>query len=98
MVAAHSAGLPVDYKQFTISAYEREPGKWRARVRRTSGRALISGRAKLLEFVTARDSASEADAMTKAIEAVDAGAFSRATKRSSEKFWRRTVGRADRRE
>lgn len=91
-------GLPVDYKQFTISAYEREPGKWRARVRRTSGRALISGRAKLLEFVTARDSASEAEAMTKAIEAVDAGAFSRATKRSSEKFWRRTIGRADRRE
>ncbi len=86
-------GLPVEYKQFTISAYQREPGKWRARVRRTSGRPLISGRMKLLEFLTAKDSASEADAMSMAIEAIDAGAFSRATKRSSEKFWRRTVGR-----
>jgi hypothetical protein len=86
-------GLPVEYKQFTISAYQREPGKWRARVRRTSGRPLISGRTKLLEFLTAKDGASEADAMTMAIEAIDAGAFSRATKRSSERFWRRTVGR-----
>jgi hypothetical protein len=83
----------VEYKQFTISAYEREPGQWRARVRRTSGRPLISGRARLLDFVTAKDGASEADAMTMAIEAIDAGAFSRATKRSSERFWRRTVGR-----
>jgi hypothetical protein len=91
-------GLPVEYKQFTISAYQREPGKWRARVRRTSGRALIAGRAKLLEFVTARDSASDAGAMTMAIEAIDAGAFSRTTKRSSEKFWRRTIGRKDRAE
>jgi hypothetical protein len=93
MVPASAQGLPVEYKQFEISAYEREPGQWRARVRRTSGRPLISGRAKLLEFVTASDSASEADAMALAIEAVDAGAFSRPTKRSSEKFWRRTVGR-----
>jgi hypothetical protein len=86
----------MEYKRFTISAYERERGKWRARVRRTSGRALIAGRAKLLEFVTARDSTSEADAISAAIEAIDAGAFSRATKRSSERFWRRTVGRKDR--
>lgn len=88
----------MEYKQFTISAYERAPGKWRARVRRTSGRPLISGRSKLLEFLTAKDSASEADAMTMAIEAIDAGAFSRATKRSSEKFWRRTAGRTNRAE
>jgi hypothetical protein len=86
-------GLLVEYKRFTISAYERERGKWRARVRRTSGRALIAGRAKLLEFVTAKDGSSEADAMSMAIEAIDAGAFSRTTKRSSERFWRRTVGR-----
>jgi hypothetical protein len=88
-------GLPVEYKQFTIRAYEREPGKWRARVRRTSGRPLISGHSKLMEFVTAKDRASEADAMSMAIEAIDAGVFSRATKRSSEKFWRRTVGRTN---
>lgn len=86
-------GLPVQYKRFTISAYEREPGKWRARVRRTSGRALIAGPGKPLEFVTAMDSASEEAAMTMGIEAIDAGAFSRATRRSSEKFWRRTSER-----
>ena len=89
-------GFAVEYRRFTISVYERERGKWRARVRRTSGRALIAGRAKLFEFVTARDSASEADAMGMAIDAIDAGAFSRATRRSSERFWRRTVGRKDR--
>jgi hypothetical protein len=88
----------LEYKQFTVSAYQREAGKWRARVRRTSGRPLISGRGKMLEFVTAKDSSSEVDAMTMAIEAIDAGAFSRATKRSSEKFWRRTVGRTTQRE
>jgi hypothetical protein len=87
----------VQYKQFEISAYEREPGKWRARVRRTSGRALMAGRGKLLEFVAAIDCPSKADAMTMAIEAIDAGAFSRATQRSSEKFWRRTTGRKNRR-
>lgn len=87
------AGLPVQYKQFTISVHEIEPGKWRARVRRTSGRPLIGGRAKLLEFVTALDGSSEVDAMTMAIEAIDAGAFSRATQRHSEKFWRRTIER-----
>jgi hypothetical protein len=83
----------VQYKRFTISAYEREPGKWRARVRRTSGRALIAGRTKFRVFETAIDSASEADAMAMAIESIDAGAFSRVTQRSSEKFWRRTTGR-----
>lgn len=86
----------MEYKQFTISAYEKQSGKWRARVRRTSGRALIAGRAKLMEFVTAKDGASEADAISMAIDAIDAGAFARATKRSSEKFWRRTIGRKNR--
>jgi hypothetical protein len=56
---------------------------------------LIAGRRKVLEFVTAMDSASEADAMTVAIAAVDAGAFSRPIRQGSEKFWRRTSGRKD---
>lgn len=86
----------MQYKQFTISVYEREPGRWRARVRRTNGRTLIAGSGKLQEFVTASDSASDADAMAMGIEAIDAGAFSRATKRTSEKFWRRTIEREER--
>jgi hypothetical protein len=88
----------VQYRQFTISTFEREPGKWRASVRRTNGRPLIAGPRKTLEFVTATDASSEADAMTTAIEAIDAGAFARATRRSSEKFWRRTTGRNNRRQ
>lgn len=91
-------GWRVQYKQFTISAYEREPGKWRARVRRTSGRALIAGRRKLQEFVAAIDSSSKADAMTMAMEAIEAGAFSRATRRSPERFWRRMTERKNRRQ
>jgi hypothetical protein len=88
----------VQYKQFIIDAYEREPGKWRARVRRASGRPLIAGAGRPLVFVTAVDTASDAGAMSMAIEAIDAGAFSRATRRSSEKFWRRTTGRKNQRE
>jgi hypothetical protein len=92
------AGLPVQYKQFTISAYQRQTGKWRARVWRSNGRPLIAGNGKPLEFVTAMDSSSEADAMSMALAAIDAGAFSRTTQRNSEKFWRRTTGRKSRRE
>jgi hypothetical protein len=98
MVPLLSAGLPVQYKDYMISGYERAPGKWRARVRRTSGKALVVGRRKLLEFVTAMDSPSEADAMATAMAAIDAGAFSRPIKQSSEKYWRRTIGRTNRRE
>jgi hypothetical protein len=88
----------VQYKEYSISAYEREAGKWRARIRRTSGKALVAGRRKLLEFVTGMDSPSEADAMARAMAAIDAGAFSRPIKQSSEKYWRRTLGRTNRRE
>jgi hypothetical protein len=83
----------MQYKQFTISAYQREPGKWCARVRRTNGLALIARGGKAVEFVTALDSSSETDAMIMAMDAIDAGLFSRATKRSSEKFWRRMICR-----
>lgn len=86
----------MQYKQFTISVYQREPGKWRARVRRINGRAVLAGSGKLLEFVTAKDSSSEADAMSMAIETIDARALARATKRSSEKFWRCTTDRENR--
>jgi hypothetical protein len=86
----------MQYRQFTISAYEREPGKWRARVRRSNGRSVLAGSGKLMEFVTAKDSPSEAEAMSLAIEAIDARASFRASKRSSEKFWRCTTDRENR--
>jgi hypothetical protein len=80
----------MEYKQFIVTAFERQPGKWRARVRRTSGRALVAtSRIKLQEFVTGADVKTASEAMIMAMEAIDAGAFSRKTSRSTERFWRR---------
>jgi hypothetical protein len=79
------------YKRFIIHAFEPETGKWRARVRRANGRPLkANGRTKLEQFVTGEDAASPDAAMIMAMAAIDAGAFSRETARSTEKFWRRS--------
>jgi hypothetical protein len=80
----------MEYKQFLITTVEPKPGKWRASVRRANGKPLVaSGRAKLEQFITGLDSASADAAMMMAMEAIDAGSFSRPTARSTEKFWRR---------
>jgi hypothetical protein len=81
----------VDYKQFMISAFEREPGRWRARVRRT---AFVQGHTKVFEFVTKTDSSTAVDALTVAMNAIDVGEFSPPGRRSSERFWRIKRGRA----
>lgn len=78
----------MDYKQFTISAFEREPGRWRARVRRM---AIVRGHRKLIEFVSQKDSSTAIDALTVAMNAVDVGEFSPPERRSSERFWRLTT-------
>ena len=83
-------GCAVDYKQFTISVLEREPGRWRARVLRT---AVVRGRAKLIQFVTETDSATAAAAMAVAMDAIDAGEFSPPIRTPSERFGRRSKGR-----
>jgi ribosomal protein L34 len=76
----------MDYKEFTINAFEREPGKWRARVRRASGRSLITTRrTKMQEFITGIDADSASKAMVMAMDAIDAGAFSGRGARSSQK-------------
>jgi hypothetical protein len=81
----------MEYKQFIVTAFERQPGKWRARVRRASGRALIAtGRTKMEQFVTGTDAKTASEAMIMAMDAIDSGAFSRKTSRSTEKFWRRS--------
>jgi hypothetical protein len=51
---------------------------------------MAIGRAKTDEFITGIDAASANEAMLMAMEAVDAGTFSRRTVRSTEKFWRRS--------
>ena len=80
----------MEYRQFIINAFEQEPGKWRACVRRANGKPLkATGRTKLQRFVTGIDAASADAAMIMAMDAIDAGSFSRRTARSTEKFWRR---------
>lgn len=82
------------YKSFLIEVFEPEPGKWRARITRAHGIPLRStGRRR--EFVTRAEHSSAAEAMMLAMEAIDAGFFSRNTERSTEKYWRR-LSKADR--
>lgn len=80
----------MEYKQFLITTFEQRPGKWRASVRRANGKPLMAtGRAKLEQFITGIDADSAHAAMIMAMDAIDAGSFSRPTARSTEKFWRR---------
>jgi hypothetical protein len=79
----------MEYKRFSIHAFEREPGRWRVRISRRSGRPLIAThRAKLQVFVTEMDSTSAGAAIMFAMAAIDAGMFFRKTNRSTEKYWR----------
>jgi hypothetical protein len=67
----------MEYKQFIVEAFEREPGKWRASVERTNGKAIMItiSRRQLAKFVTGVDAKSAQAAMLMAIAAIDAGAF-----------------------
>ena len=40
----------MQYKKFTVQTFERDLGKWRASVRRTDGRLLWKGRARIPQF------------------------------------------------
>jgi len=75
----------VEYKQFVVKAFEREPGKWRASVERANGKALLKsmGRCRriLHTFVTGMDVTAADAAMQMAIAAIDANAFSRISTR-----------------
>jgi hypothetical protein len=70
----------MEYNGFVVKAAEREPGKWRASVRRANGgaiRVMSHSRTKLDKFVTGIDAPNAEAAMRMAIAAIDAGAFSR---------------------
>ncbi len=80
----------MEYKEFIITAIEQESGKWRACVQRANGKPLkATGRTKLQRFITGIDAPSPNAAMIMAMDAIDAGTFTRSTVRSTEKFWRR---------
>lgn len=68
----------MQYHEFSVIAFEREPQKWRARVRRADGMPIrIQGLKKLDHFVTGIDSETPQAALLAAIAAIDAGTFSR---------------------
>jgi hypothetical protein len=67
----------MQYKQYTIQAFERGLGKWRASVTRADGRHLWNGRAKIRSFVTGIDEATPQRALQMALAAIDGGAFLR---------------------
>ena len=78
----------MEYKQFVVRAFEREPGKWRAKILRPDGESLIKGRKRIVQFVTGLDRTTPSAALLAALEAIDAEAFSRAPT-LPEAFWRR---------
>jgi hypothetical protein len=70
--------VAMEYKQFIVKVFEREPGKWRASVQRADGKPLIiAKRKRILKFVTGIDATTAGAAMQLALVAIDQGAFSR---------------------
>jgi hypothetical protein len=71
----------MEYKQFIVQAFEREPGKWRASVERANGKPIMitTNRLQLAKFVTGVDVKSAQAAILMAMAAIDAGAFSKAS-------------------
>jgi hypothetical protein len=80
----------MQYNGFDIKAFEQEPGKWCAKIVRANARPLKINDRKLREFVTSVYLSSAVDAMTRAMEAVDAALLFRDTKRKrkTELHWR----------
>ena len=62
----------MQYKGFEITAFEQTPGKWRARIIRANGKPWKGNHRELLESLTGTHLSSAVDALTLAMEAVDA--------------------------
>jgi hypothetical protein len=87
----------MEYKGYFIKACEKQPGKWRVRVVRTSAIPLPTrGRKKLEQFMSHIEARTAVAAATKAMKAVDAAYAQRPERRGTEKFWR--LSQADRAE
>lgn len=79
----------MEYKRFAVQAFEREPGKWRARIRRVDGEPVqLTGTDKLDQSITRADERTQAAALLMAMAAIDEGTFVR-DRAATEKFWRR---------
>ena len=67
----------MEYQGFIVQAFEREPGKWRAKVVRPDGEPLIKDRNGIMHFVTGIDRLTPSAALLDAVKAIDAQTFSR---------------------
>jgi hypothetical protein len=85
-------GSGMEYRQFVISAFERVPSKWRARVSRIDGKLFrANGHFWTKNSETDSDAATAADALLMALATLDRGLISPAEKTPIEKFWRRSA-------
>jgi hypothetical protein len=74
-----SLGLPTEThsrerERFQIKAFVREPGKWRASVRRSDGSKIRVGTCTFDLFITSADASTADQALQLARRAIDAGA------------------------
>jgi hypothetical protein len=77
----------MQYKGFEITAFEETPGKWRARIVRANGKPLRSNHRKLVKTLASTNLPSAVDALTLALEVVDAaGLFFRNVDRERSVF------------
>jgi hypothetical protein len=83
----------MQYKGLDITAFEQEPGKWRARIVRANGRPSNATNRKLQELVASADPSSAVAALTLVMEAID-GLFFRNTKRRKRRRRHRAGGLA----
>ena len=79
----------MEYKRFVVRAFEQEPGKWRASIRRADGKPVkIIGGKKLEQGNMSGDERTAAAALVTAMAAIDAGTPALGGV-ATEKFWRR---------
>jgi Arc/MetJ-type ribon-helix-helix transcriptional regulator len=76
---AVSPGLPKEIRSkersyFEIEVFEREPGKWRASIRRSDGSKVRAGDMRFDLFTTSLDTSTADQALELARKAIDAGA------------------------
>ena len=62
----------MQYKGLEITAFEETPGKWRARIVRANSKPLRGNHRKLVKSLASTNLPSAVDALTLALEAVDA--------------------------
>ena len=73
-----SPGLPTEIrskerKRFQIDVFKREPGKWRASIRRSDGSKVRVGNMHVDLFITSVDTSTADQALQLARKAIDAG-------------------------